>query len=521
MAAKSLRMDQIRNILQQRCNGASIRAIQRNTGVARNTIRHYLRLIEHHGYQAQQALALDDHHLAGLCLNDEGPARPADPRAEQLADWITTHGKDLRKKHVTRQILWEEYRQVYPDGYGYTWFCRHLNDYLEHNEVTMVLDHRPGEKLMADFAGDELSWIDRSTGEIIPAPVWVCVLPFSSYMYVQATRSQSQTDVVECFQDTVEFLGGVTQCVLFDNFKSAVKRADRYEPSFTELMETMAVHYRCSFMATRIRKPRDKASVETAVNVSYQRIYAKLRNRDFYSLAELNSAISEHLMVLNTGHFTGREYSRRDLFDTYEKPLLITLPAKKLMLWKRAMVKVQKNYHVILGPDMHQYSVPYRYAGKSVTICFTSSQVEIYHNWQRIAVHQRNRSRYGYTTLPEHMPANHRAIHDQKGWSADYFLTQARKIGPATHHALEIMLATRAFPEQTYNACLGVLRLAGKFGEDRLEAVCELVRFSPKITYTLIKNMLKNNRDHHLFAQQSDDPITADHPNLRGPDTYQ
>lgn len=521
MAAKPIRMDQIRNLLQQKYNGVSIRAIQRNTGLSRNTIRNYLRSLEWHGYDPGQALALDDQSLARLCRGGETASRLADPRAAQLAGWITTHGKDLRKKHVTRQILWEEYRRMYPEGYGYTWFCRHLNEYLDNNEVTMVLDHRPGEKMMADFAGDELCWTDVDTGQVVPAPVWVCVLPFSSYMYVEATGSQCLADVADCFQHTVEFLGGVTQSVLFDNFKSVVKRADRYEPTFTELMDTMAVHYRCSLMATRIRKPRDKASVETAVNVTYQRIYAKLRNLTFYSLAEINLAIAEHLGALNARRFKGRDYSRTELFEGYEKSLLTPLPERKLILWKRAMVKVQKNYHVILGQDMHQYSVPYRYAGKSVKLCFTATQVEVYHDWQRIAVHRRNRSRYGYTTRPEHMPANHRAVHEQKGWNGDYFLAQARAIGPATHHAITIMLATKAFPEQTYNACLGVLRLAGKFTGRRLEAVCKLLEYSPKITYRLIHTMLKNNRDQHLFAGHSEDPITPDHANLRGPDSYQ
>lgn len=521
MAAKPINMDQIRSLLQQSDNNVSIRSMERNTGISRNTIRGYLRRIQEHGYSPKQALELNDQMLARICLNQDIAPRPPGHRAQHMAAWIAEHGKDLRKKHVTRQILWEEYRQEHPDGYGYTWFCRHLNEYLDHKEVTMVLHHQPGEKMMIDFAGDELSWVDRQTGEVMPAPVWVCVLPFSSYMYVQATGSYAMEDVADCFQNTVAFFGGVTQSVLFDNMKSVVKRADRYEPTFTELMEAMAVHYRATFMATRVRKPRDKASVETSVNVAYQRIYAKLRNRTFYSLCELNQAIRAELLALNARNFKGRDYSRNDLFENYEKPVLIDLPGEKFILWKRAWVKVQKNYHVILGKDMHQYSVPYRYAGKRVKLYFTATLVEIYHDLQRIALHMRNRSRYGYSTQADHMPSNHRAVQQFKGWNGNDFLSWANKIGPATRDAIAVMLDTRAFPEQTYNACLGVLRLAGKFGPQRLESVCHLLRDSPKITYRLIHTMLKNNRDQHLFTQQDEDHITVEHANVRGPESYQ
>jgi len=519
MAAKPIRMDQIRNLLQQKSKGISIRTIALNTGLSRNTVRHYLRAVDQHGYSPQQALSLDDEQLSRLYTATE-PASAGAPRQQDLLGWITTHGNDLRKKHVTRQLLWEEYRQQYPDGYGYTWFCRHLNDYLGNKDVTAIFEHRPGEKMMVDFAGDRLSYIDLETGEVIETQVWVSVLPFSSYMYVEAVESQKQEDVAGCFQRAVCFFQGVPQSALFDNFRSVVKRADRYEPTFTELMDILSVHYQCTFMATRIRKPRDKASVETAVNVAYRRIYAKLRNRTFYSLAELNGAIAIALGELNNRPFKGKEHSRRDLFETYEKPLLSPLPAQKLQLRRRAQVKIQKNYHVILGQDMHQYSVPYRFAGKSAKIYYTPTEVEIYLDYKRIALHQRNTARYGYTTFPEHMPPNHLAIYKQKGWDGDYFLKRAARIGPATRGAISVMLSARAFPEQTYNACLGVLRLADTYSGDRLEAVCELVADSPKITYRLINTMLKNNRDQHLFRTLDEDSITPDHPNLRGPDTY-
>lgn len=513
-------MDQIRTLLQQKLRGVSIRTIARNTKLSRNTVRSYLRSVEQNGYTPAQALELNDQLLAELCLNND-TAPVGGQRQQNLLQWIEQHGNDLRDKHVTRQLLWEEYRQLHPDGYGYTWFCHHLNDFLGQRDVTALFQHRPGEKIMIDFAGDSLYYTDPDTGEQIQTQVWVSVLPFSSYMYVEALASQKQEEVADCLQRNFAFLGGVPQSALFDNFRSVVKRADRYQPTFTELMEILSVHYQCTFMTTRVRKPRDKANVETAVNVAYKRIYAKLRNQTFYSLAELNEAIHCALDALNNRHFKSKPYSRKDLFEQYEKPLLAALPAEAFICRRRASVKVQKNYHVILGQDMHQYSVPHRFAGKQARIFWTATDVEIYYKFERIAVHRRNPVRYGYTTLPDHMPANHRAVHQQNGWDGDYFLRQAAMIGPATHHAIGVILSGKVFPEQTYKSCLGVLRLADKYTSERVEGVCKLLEQSPKITYMLIKTMLQKNRDQHLYRQQIPDSLTPDHANLRGPDTYQ
>jgi len=520
MAAKPIRMDQIRTLLQQHLRGISIRTIARNTGLSRNTVRGYLRSVEQSGYTIEQALALNDQQFSTLILASDTPPSGGQ-RQQNLLKWIEQHGKDLHNKHVTRQLLWEEYRQVHPDGYGYTWFCHHLNDFLGHRQVTALFSHRPGEKIMIDFAGDSLYYIDPDTGQKIPTQVWVSVLPFSSYMYVEALPSQKQEEVAGCLQRTLAFLGGVPQSALFDNLRSVVKRADRYQPTFTELMETLSVHYQCTFMATRAGKPRDKPHVETAVRVAYKRIYGKLRGQTFYSLDELNDAIWKALEELNSRPFKGKTFSRRDLFEQYEKPLLSPLPAEAFVVQRRAQVKVQKNYHVILGQDMHQYSVPYRFAGKQVRICWTTTQVQIYYNHQRIALHQRNPARYGYTTCPQHMPSHHQAIHQQHGWDGVYFLGKAAAIGPATRHSIEVILSGKVFPEQTYKSCLGTLRLADKYTPERLEAVCRLLEHSPKITYMLIKAMLENNRDQHLLHQQAPDVLTPQHANLRGPQTYQ
>jgi transposase len=519
MAGKTKTMEQIRNILQQKLNGASIRTISKQTQASRNTVRTYLRLVEASGYSLQEAVSLSD-ELLGQLLFIEEKAPSSDKRYLALSQGLARYAKELKKRHVTRQILWEEYRQEFPDGYGYTRFCYHLNEHIGKKDVTAVFTHRPAEKLMVDFAGDKLSYIDRTTGEVIDCEVFIAVLPFSSYMYVEAVPNQKQEYFVKALSNVFAYLGGVPGCILCDNLKSAVKKANRYEPIFTELIDQLALHYQTTFMATRVRKPRDKATVETSVRVSYNRIYAKLRNQQAYSLAELDQQIKQELLLLNQRLFKGRDYSRAQQFSQYEQPLLKSLPSSDFEVKKTVMAKVQRNYHLILGEDRHQYSVPFEYARQQVKITYTSDWVEVYHHHKRIALHTRDQRKNGYSTLKEHMPQNHQAAYRQKGWDADYFLREAAKVGSNTRQAVAQILDSKIFPEQTYNSCLGVLRLAKKYGNDRMERACELMMEGPRINYGILESILKNNMDKKKTEQIELDFKTPAHDNIRGPKEF-
>ena len=519
MAGKRRTMEQIRNILQQKINGTGIRAIERHTGVARNTIRSYLRQIEKTGYDLHKALALSDEALMQLLFEPEKPPASGS-RYVVLQERLPEYIRELKKRHVTRQLLWEEYRQEFPEGYGYTRFCQYLNEYIGQKDVTAVFSHQPGEKLMVDFAGDKLSYIDRDSGEEISCEVLIAALPFSSYIYAEALPSQKQEDFAGGLSHAFSYLGGVPQCIVCDNLKSAVKKSSRYEPVFTELIDQLSVHYQTTFMATRVRKPRDKATVEISVNVTYKRIYGKIRNELCFGIRELNTLIRSELEVLNTRHFKGRDYSRKDVFEQYERSHLKPLPSTGFEIKKVVMAKVQKNYHIILGEDMHQYSVPYSYSGKKVKAVYTSETVEIYHEHKRIAVHWRNYRKHSYSTQPEHMPDNHRAVMEQKGWDADYFLREASKTGPAARKAIAQVLESKSFPEQTYNACLGILRLGNKYGKDRLETACTLMLQGPKAGFGILNNILKNNMDKRQNNTADQEFKTPPNENVRGPENY-
>ena len=521
--SQPLRMHQIRRILELQHDAQSIRHTERLTGLSRNTIREYLRRVANNGLSVKQAMDLDDESLAAIVYTEDiellRTGRCKDERYaafEQQAGYLLS---ELRKRGVTRQLLWEEYRKENPEGYSYSQFCEHLSRYSERDKAVMHFTHRPGEQLQVDFAGDKLGYIDRSTGEWIACEVLVCALPYSHYIYAEALRSQKQEDFINGLRHALEFIGGVPQSIKCDNMRTAVVRSNRYEPQFTEAMEYMAAHYGTTILTARVRKPRDKGSVEKAVDVSYKRIYAPLRHQTFYSLEELNAGIRKQMDILSDRRFKVREGSRRKVFLDEERSTLKELPPTPYQIKQVTESKVQRNYHVIVGQDRHQYSVPYTLIGKRLKIIYTTDTVEIYDSLKRVALHKRSYRKNGYTTSIEHRPPAHRYVAEQRAWSDEDFLRQASYIGQSVQRVIKRMLESNTFYEQTYNSCLGVLRLAKEHGNARLEAACERAEDAPKITYGIISNILKN----HLDQSGADHPASAipDHKQIRGPQSYQ
>lgn len=522
MANTPTRMQQIRLILQAHGRGQKIRAISRQVGLDRNTIRSYLRRCLAHSADVEALLSLSDEGLSQIAYEaPAGEKKKEDDRSVDLAQRLPTLIIELGKTGVTRQLLWEEYRQLRPGGYGYTQFCERLRIYAQRQDAVMHFEHKAGERLMIDFAGKMLSYVDPQTGEVIDCPVFVAVLPFSGYGYVEAVPSQCQEDFVGAIANSFAYLGGVPACGLIDNLKSGVKRANRYEPAFTDLIEQLSLHYDCSFMATRVAKPRDKPHVEREVQLVYQRIYAPLRQRQFTSLRDINQAIKEQLAKHHLRPFQRKAGDNRlTLFQQHEQGLLKALPATTFAVKYTIQAKVQRNYHIVIGQDWHYYSVPYEYIHKKVQVVYTAREVEIYCRNQRIALHQRSRVKYSYTTLPGHMPPAHRHYQEQRGWTGEYFLDQAAHIGPACQTVIEHLLTGKMFIEQTYNSCLGVLRLESKYGADRLEAACCRALRGHRINFTIIHNILIHHQDKLEQTPPAPSPIPQ-HDNIRGPEAYQ
>jgi transposase len=515
-------MHQIKRIIEFHLQGRSIRQIGRLSGISRNTIREYLRRISLNEQSLAELLQLDDESLLRIVQTDpiekNRTGRIADDRYGSIESRLEYYKTELARRGVTRQLLWKEYRSDHPEGYSYSQFCEHLGRHLRTDHAVMHFQHQPGEQLQADFAGDKLGYVDRSTGEWIPCETLVCVMRFSHYLYAEALRSQKQEELIKGLGNALQFLGGVPESILFDNTRSAVTRANRYEPTFTEAMDYLAAHYGTTILAARVRKPRDKPSVEKGVSVTYNHIYGPLRDQTFYSLEELNAAIRKQLELLNSQSFKVKAGSRKQLFETHEKSCLKELPSSAYQIKKVTEGKVQRNYHVILGEDRHQYSVPYTLIGKRLKIIYTTDTVEIYDGLSRVAVHKRSYKKNDYTTLAEHMPEKHRHYANQKGWNGEYFESQASAVGKATLKVIQRILQSRNFYEQTYNSCLGILRLGNQYGKPRLEAACTRIKDAPMVNYGMVANILKRHLD-----QTSSDPVklTPPHEQIRGPHTYQ
>ncbi|WP_215237081.1 IS21 family transposase [Dyadobacter helix] len=428
-------MQKLRQVLLLLNQNYSERNIVRQTGISRPTVRYYRELLGCTGQDYQSLLKLKDVELEALVRirrADQSAPGPIDLRAEQFAGQVDYFMAELKRKGVTRQLLWQEYLKRYADGFRYSRFCELLEQEISARKPVMHFTHRPAELLEVDFAGSKLSYVDLDTGEMIECPVLVGVLPFSGYSYAVALPNASLPHVVDALNKMLDYFGGVPLNVLSDNMKQWVVRSSRYEPVFPQVLEQWATHNHIGLLATRVASPTDKASVENQVRILYRRVYALIRDEVFHSLAQLNSAITQKLQDHHRVNFQRKTYSRLELFLSQEKSLLQALPGTSYQLRHLTKGKVQRNYHVVLGEDWHYYSVPHTYLGKEVNLVYDSDYVEIYYKLERIALHIRSYKKHGLTTLLEHMPEHHRKITEQRGWDPDYYLAKASRIGPNT-----------------------------------------------------------------------------------------
>jgi transposase len=512
MAQKPIVMELLKQILQLRDDGVGIREMARRCGISRNSVRKYLRQLE------SESSDIGSGELAEKAYTNNSLEHDA-TRLEQLVIHFQYAEGELAKTGVTRQLLWQEYIEQHPDGYVYSHYCHHLNQYLKNKDLSMHLEYQPGDITMIDFAGKKLHYVEETTGELIECQVFVAILPFSGLIFCYAVHSQKTYDFTLCINAMLRFYGGVTITLLCDNMRTAVIRPDRYEPVFTDICLQLSDHYETTFSATRPYSPRDKAMVERAVNIVYRHVYAPLRNRTFTSLRALNDAMQEQLILLNHKPYKKSPHSRWYFFEQHERGHLKALPSEPFSPKKVSSLTVQRNYHIQLSDDHRYYSVPYQYVGKKVKVLYDARVVEIYLEHQRIALHRREPHQKAYITSLEHMPPHHEKMLRIKGWNREQLLAQAQEIGSATHRAASLMLQNSICIEQNYKACFGMLMLHTKFGKSRLEAACTRALNGARVNYTLIKNILHRGLDNHQPA--ADLFIIPDHQNIRGKDHYQ
>lgn len=519
MANKPLTILQIRKILMLLGDGLSSRAISKKLGIHRKTVESYRARITLTGKTPSELRRLEDAELDRAL----SPRNMEAAKDQRRADFKARIGKlrtELHRPGVTRQLLWIEYLHDKPDGYGYSQFCDLLTAHLLPLDAVMHFEHQPGDVLQVDFAGDKMSYVDLPTGEIIECPMLVCVLPYSGFKYVEVLVNATQEHLFNALNHCLEYLGGVPRSVKFDNMSQVVVKPGRYEQAFTDISNAWELHYQTNLIAVRVAKPRDKPSVERGVNLSYMWIMAPLRNKVMHSVSEVNQAVMTELDAFNRKTMSRADHSRFDRFIAEEQPVLRPLPDVPFGYKHKTRGKVQRNYHVIVGEDWHQYSVPYQHIGQQVSVIYDQDVVEVCLGFERIAVHVRSFRPRGYSTLLEHMPPHHRKQKEVQGWDSDYFLERAERIGSCTVEAITAVLSSKAFIEQSYNSCLGIVRLADKVGHQRMEAACRRALQGNRVNFGTIKAILDKNLDS--IDQPEDIQFSLPfHENLRGNQAYQ
>lgn len=515
MAKRKTSMKKLREIIRlSEESGLSNRKISQALRISRPVVSQYITDIKSTNLRYAEIKEIPDDSLLEIISSNKKEKKE---KYKKLVSRFDSYPGELKRTGVTLQLLWEEYKALEEDGYSYSQFCYHYQVWKASSEISMHMEHKAGEKMYVDFSGKKLHIIDRITGEIIPVEVFIAVLGASQLAYVEALENQEKENFIHGNENAFQYFGGVTRAIVPDCLKSAVIKADKYEPDINPEYLDFARHYNTVILPARPDHPKDKPLVENAVRIVYSWIFARMRNEEFFSLFDLNKRIRELLEEYNNKLMQRPKISRRTMFNDIEKDALRALPNGLYEIRHYKRLKVQFNYHVYLSEDRHSYSVPYRARGKYVDVFFSEKTVEIYENNTRIAIHARSYKINGYTTQKDHMPSNHQWISD---WNPERFKKWALNIGSPVKDVIETVLLSKEHPEQAYKTCLGILNLSKKYSAPRLVKACERASRYGCCSYKAIQNILKNNME----GLNEDEPDLfdrlPDHENIRGINYY-
>ena len=486
----------------------SNRAIARSCNICHKTVKRYLKRAKKAGLSWPLPEGMDDEALERM-LFPEAPQATGKVELPEMA-WVE---KELKRKGVTKYLLWQEFCEGASNPPSYSWFCEAYRKWRKMADPVMRQSHKAGEKMFVDYAGVKVPITDPRTGEVRMVPVFVAVLGASSYTYAEATEKENVEGFVNAHVRAFEFFGGVTEVVVPDNLKAGVKDPLYYEPDLNPTYHEMAAHYGVAVIPARVRKPRDKAKVEAAVQLVERWIIAVLRKRTFFSLSELNAAIKELLDKLNNKPFKKLDTTRKELFETIEKPALKPLPERPYQFarWKRAKVGI--DYHVEV--EKHYYSVPYQLIGKKVEVRITEREVEVFYRGKRVAVHLRSRYKGEHTTCEAHMPENHRRY--KKG--PKDLEKEAALIGPHVGKLAREIMEAKRHPVLGYRAIMGIIKLARAWPRERVDAACARALASGALSYRSVKSILEKGLDQVPLQTEFPSP-PIEHGNIRGADYY-
>lgn len=507
-------MTDYRAILRLYYQGISGRTIATTLGCSRNTVSETLKRFEQAELPWPLPVGLSDRDLA----NHLYPEHQVQSTTRKVPDYEAIH-KEMAIPGVTLSLLWKEYCDVCRISreipYMYTQFCKQYRDYASVAKATMHIHRKPGEQMEVDWAGQTGRLIDRDTGELTEVYIFIAALPCSQYAYVEASPSQNLENWISAHVNAYRYFGGVTRILIPDNLKTGVDKASWYTPVINNTYHEMAEHYGTVVIPARVRKPKDKASVEGTVGNISTWIVAALRHQKFFTVREMNEAIWEKLNDFNRRPFQKKPGSRFSVFTEEEKMTLLPLPDKdyELATWKVATV--QFNYHIAV--DKMYYSVPFEYIKHKVDVRITRNIIEVFSDHQRICSHPRLRGREGqYSTRLEHMPEDHKKF---TTWNAERFISWAQSIGTCTEVVIRAILASHRVEQQGYRSCMACLKLAEKHGASRLEAACQkALSYTPSPSFKSVQTILKTQQDK--LPEEPKRDMESDYAFTRGADYY-
>ena len=511
MARKRLTMKKIKEVLRLKYEvGLSNRAIAGACKISNSTVGDYLRRAANAGLRWPLG-ELGDDELDRKLFPEDQPIQ-SEPEYP-IPDWAKIN-TDKRQKGVTLRLLWQEYKEQYPNGYQYSQFCEHYQRWKKQQvEPSMHKEHKGGEEMEVDYAGLKMHMIDPETGEVIKISVFVATLPASNYLYAEPHLNEDQKNWNNGHARAFEYFGGVVKIVVPDNLKTGITKPNYYEPGVNLAYQDLAEYYKFAVLPARVRKPKDKGAVENGVQNVERWVIAPLRNCQFFSFHEVQTAIRVQLEVLNNRTMQGSGQSRRQEFEAIDLPNLRPLPERpyEYAEWKIATVHI--DYHVEF--ENHLYSVPFHLIHQRVEIRATEKMVEIFHQGKSVAIHPRNYRKARYSTQQAHMPANHQFITEI---NSDKLLEWAEKIGPHTLTLIQAALKSRDYPEQAYRTCLGILKLAKKYSPVHMETACQIIFESKVFSYKSLEQEL-------IFLQKKPASQGVEalptHENIRGAEYYQ
>lgn len=478
------------------------------TGIARSTASKYVGRLAVAHVTAARLAQLTAQELFAL-LTPRAPAASEKPEP----DWTRVH-LELRRPHVTKQLLWQEYREACPDGYEYSRFCERYSSWARQVPPTMRQLHVPGARMFVDFSGGTLWYTDVPTGEEREAKLFLAVLGGSSLTYVEPAQDETLATWIGCHVRALEFFGGVPAAWVPDNLRAAVTKSDRYEPLINSTYAQVASHYGAGVLPARARRPRDKAKAEAGVKVANRWVLARLRNEEFLSFAALRAAVRPLVDKINDKPMRALGLSRRQLFESTERACLRPLPRDRYEWCEWGRATIGSDYHALF--DRHFYSVPHVLGGHTLDVRATAATVEILDGTKRVASHVRSRKIGDKTTLNDHMPASHRAHAE---WTPERVRAFAATLGPDAPLFVDALLADKPHPEHGYRACLGLVALARRYPHDRIDKACARALRARALSLRSLRSILANDLDR-VQPEPDKGPLPA-HENLRGPDYFE